>query len=140
MRDYLLNMGILGIVGQMSDSGIAWLIGALAAVPTLLFCANQAKNLFTRKPAFTEQFREVKDCDERCAEANRRHFELSSSTDNRITAMANKSAASREKLYLRLTAVESELSALKKENELQTQHLYSLSQKIDRYIERQNER
>ena len=49
--------------------------------------------------------------------------------------MSEKSAASREKLYLRVAHLESELSSLKKENELQTQHLYSLEQKLDRLLE-----
>jgi len=138
MRDYLINMGIVGVVGGISDSGIAWIVGALAAIPTLLFCANQAKNLFTRKPSFVEQFREVKDCDERCQTANTRYAELSANTDARLRAISEKSAQSREKIYLRLSSLEAELSAIKKENELQTQRLLELAAKFDRFIERQS--
>ncbi|GEM_PF-2373099 len=138
MRDYLLNMGVLGVVGGISDSGIAWIVGALAAIPTILFCANQAKNLFTRKPGLSEQFREVKDCEERCQTANARHAELSSNTDARLRGISEKSAQSREKIYLRLSSLEAELSAIKKENELQTQRLLELSAKFDRFIERQS--
>ncbi len=136
MRDYLLNMGVLGVVGGISEGGIAWIVGALAAIPTLLFCANQAKLFFTRKPSLAEQFREVKDCDERCQTANARHAELCASTDARIRGISEKSAASREKIYVRLSSLEAELSAIKKENELQTQRLLELAAKFDRFIER----
>ena len=136
MRDYLINMGVLGVVGGISEGGIAWIVGALAAIPTLLFCANQAKSLFTRHPSLQDQFREVKDCDERCQTANLRHSELAATFDTRIRGMSEKSAQSREKIYIRLSSVEAELSAIKKENELQTQRLLELAAKFDRFIER----
>lgn len=135
MKDYLLNMGILAVASEISESGIVWIVGALAALPTLLFCANQAKQFFTRKPALHDEFRLVRDCDSRCQTANERYSELSKNVNSRLSAMSEKSAASREKLYLRVAHLESELSSLKKENELQTQHLYSLEQKLDRLLE-----
>ena len=137
MKDYLLNMGILAVASEISESGIVWIVGALAALPTLLFCANQAKQLFTRKPALHDEFRLVRDCDSRCQTANERHSELARNVNARLTAMSEKSATSREKIYFRTTAIENELSAIKKENEIQTQRLLELAAKLDRFLERQ---
>ena len=137
MRDYLVNMGILGVVGGgISESGIVWIVGALAALPTLLFCANQAKQFFSRTPPLHAEFRTAAQCDERCQTANERHAALAANTETRLRAMAEKSGASREKIYIRLAALESALSAMKKEDEMQTQRLMELSSKIDRLIER----
>lgn len=137
MKNYLLNMGILAVASEVSESGIVWIVGALAALPTLLFCANQAKQLLTRKPALHDEFRLVRDCDNRCQTANERHSELARNVNARLTAMSEKSASSREKIYLRTTAMENELAAIKKENEIQTQRIIELSSKFDRFLERQ---
>lgn len=95
---------------------------------------------FRKTPPDTEKYRHVKDCEHLCQANMADHEKIDREMNERLSSMSGHSAASREKLYLRMTAVESELSAIKKENELQTQQLYSLSQKMDRYIERKVER
>ena len=81
-------MSILAVASEVSESGIVWIVGALAALPTLLFCANQAKQLLTRKPALHDEFRLVRDCDSRCQTANERHSELARNVNARLTAMS----------------------------------------------------
>ena len=147
MRDYLINMGIVGVVGGgISESGIVWIVGMLAALPTLLFCANQAKNLFTRKPALRDEFRTTSDCNERCKTANTRHNELSEKIDRaldkldrefneRMTAMSTHSANSRKALYESVKQLSADVAAIKTADEIQRQQLASLGLKLDRVIE-----
>ena len=102
-----------------------------------IFIAASAATLYYVRGVFKKI---PPDCEKLCQANLDAHEKLDRELNERLASMSGHSAASREKLYLRMTAVESELSAIKKENELQTQQLYSLSQKMDRYIERKVER
>lgn len=132
--------GLCLFAAGFAEVEAGWLQQAAIFIAASAATLYYARGVLKKIPPDTEKYRHVKDCEHLCQVNLDAHEKLDREMNERLSAISGHSAASREKLYLRLTAVESELSALKKENELQTQHLYSLSQKIDRYIERKNDR
>lgn len=64
--------------------------------------------------------------------------EAISQLSNRITRGEDLGAQSRDKIYTRLTELQSEVASLRKENELSHQAMNQLSTKIDRLIERES--
>lgn len=111
--------------------GIFWLFAKVV----LVGFSVKEKIFPTPNPPISEKFRQVKDCEKLCSENILFHEKIDREINERFSAMSSHSAQSREKLYVRVANLESKLSALEKENEMQTQHLYSLEQKMDRLLE-----
>lgn len=132
--------GLCLLAAGYAEVEAGWLQQAAIFIAASAATLYYVRGVFKKIPPDSEKYRHVNDCEKLCQANLAAHEKLDREMNERLASMSGHSAASREKLYLRMTAVESELSAIKKENELQTQQLYSLSQKMDRYIERKVER
>ncbi len=73
---------------------------------------------------------------ENLAALNARLDELSADYERRVEEMGRNSAASREKIYESIRALERGVAGVQKEAELLTQRLHHLDAKLDRLIER----
>ena len=136
-RSGIINTAFLASAAGWENVDGDLLLRLLVIITAAVSLATMLRSWFKKTPPDNEKYRHVSDCERLCAANISAHEKLDVEMNERLAAMSKYSALSREKLYLRLAKVESDLSALAKENEIQTQRLYSLEQKIDRLIERQ---
>ena len=121
--------------GTIDERGLVWLVGAIFALPSVLWCVNLALSIrqkLSPNPPATEKYRHVKDCEHLCQVNMADNEKLYREMNERLSAMSGHSAASRKEIYARLVHMESELASIKKENELQTKELYLLRETLSR--------
>lgn len=135
-RTDIINAAFLASAAGWENVDGSLLVKLLVIITAVATLATMVMGWFKKNPPDNEKYRQVKDCEHLCQSNVTAHEKLDAEMNGRLKDMNEHSAKSREKLHLRLAQVESNLAALTKENEIQTQHIYSLEQKIDRFIER----
>lgn len=124
----------LAMGGQIDERGVMWLVGAIFALPTILFCLVQIKKL--RSPDARDLYRTKTECDKLCSANLEQHEKIGHEFNERMASMSGHSAQSRKEMYITLKGLAENVSALKATDEIQTQRLFSLEQKIDRIWEK----
>ena len=124
------------VASGFGDVESAWLANAMIFIGAMSASLFYLKGFFKKFPPDHEQWRKISDCDTRCRDVSDRHTQFARSVDERLRAMSEKSAASREKIYLRLSAIETKVGSLQTSDEIQMRSINSISAKLDRIIER----
>ena len=121
--------------GTIDERGLVWLVGAIFALPSVLWCVNLALSIrqkLSPNPPATEKYCHVKDCEHLCQANLDAHEKIDREMNERLASMSGHSANSRKEIYTRLAHVENELASIKKENELQTKELYLIREMLSR--------
>lgn len=124
--------------GTIDERGLVWLVGAIFALPSVLWCVNLALSIrqkLSPNPPATEKYRHVKDCEHLCQANLDAHEKLDREMNERLSAMSGHSAESRKEIYIGIRKLSEDVAALKATDEHQTQQLYALEAKIDRIWE-----
>ncbi len=130
----LLELTVLA--SGFGDVDTSWLANAMVFIGAASASLFYLKGFLRKVPPDHEQWRKISDCDTRCRDISDRHSQLAHSADERLRSMSEKSAASREKIYLRLSAIETKVGSLQTSDEIQMRSINSISAKLDRIIER----
>lgn len=135
IRANIINAGCL-LAASYAEVDAGWLSNAMIFIAASAATLFYLKGYFKKTPPDNEKFRHSDECDKRCSQNLSAHEKIEREMDERLSSMSGHSASSRKEIYARLVRLESELSAIKKENEIQTQRIVELSSKLDRFLER----
>lgn len=135
IRPSIINAGCL-LAASYAEVDTGWLSNAMIFIAASAATLFYLKGSFKKTPPDTEKFRHSDECDKRCSQNLSAHEKIEREMDDRLSAMSGHSANSRKEIYARLVRVENELSAVKKENEIQTQRIIEMASKLDRFLER----
>lgn len=140
VRDAIVTSAFL-LASSFSNVDGDFFMKLLVAISASLVFYNQFK--IARKPTTSDQIKEStknfvqkNDCEHKCGATAAHLKKLEHDFNERMSAFSGHSANSRKALYDSISKLREDVAAIKKADELQTQQMYSLGQKLDRLTER----
>ena len=136
MKQDIFNLVFLASAAGFEHVDGCFLVQLLIILTAFATLATMVRNWFWKSPSDSEKYRHADECEKRCNANLAQHDRLEREFSERMTAMSGHSANSRKEMYSMIKSQSENIAALKATDEIQTQRLCSMEQKIDRIWEK----